>query len=199
MTKKTPLIHKDMVVGDIVGLYPETADIIMNYGLHCIGCHYNAFETLEQGILGHGYTDEELQQLLSELNDHVSRLREEPESKADSLAPEAEKMEIHLTPDALNKMKSIIKKEKKSGMVLRLEVTGVTVFKYTLNFVDPKETRVSEKMFSFSRGTVKLLADKRDYQKINGLLIDYVKEGEKEGFKMKNPHQERQLLQPAES
>jgi Fe-S cluster assembly iron-binding protein IscA len=96
-------------------------------------------------------------------------------------------------------MRSVIKNEKKSGMVLRLEVTGATVFKYTLNFIDPKEARVSEKTFSFSRGTVKLLADKRDYQKINGLLIDYVKEGEKEGFKMKNPHHERQLLQPAES
>lgn len=186
MTETKPLIHKDMVVGDIVGLYPDVADIIMNYGLHCIGCHYNAIETLEQGILGHGYSEEELNQLLVELNEHVSKSSGASESS--EWSPEAEDLKIHVTPKALKKIKSVMKQEKKTGMALRLEVTGAAVFKYALNFVDLKERRDSEKLFSFARGTVQALADKRDYKKMNDLTIDYVTEDNREGFKMKNPN-----------
>jgi hybrid cluster-associated redox disulfide protein len=42
---------------------------MLSYGLHCIGCGMNAFETIEQGCMGHGMGDEEINSLIDELNE----------------------------------------------------------------------------------------------------------------------------------
>jgi hybrid cluster-associated redox disulfide protein len=52
-----PTITKHMLIGDIAQQYPETLDVFMKYGLHCIGCHVAAWETLEQGAMTHGIDD----------------------------------------------------------------------------------------------------------------------------------------------
>ena len=48
------LITKDMPIGEVVERYPEAAEVLTAYGLHCVGCHVSPFETVEQGALGHG-------------------------------------------------------------------------------------------------------------------------------------------------
>jgi hybrid cluster-associated redox disulfide protein len=63
MTQK---INKDMTLGDVVQQYPETAEVFMQYGLHCIGCHVAAFETVEQGAMAHGIDD--INKLIDDLN-----------------------------------------------------------------------------------------------------------------------------------
>jgi len=50
-------ITKDMKIGDVVEKYPETMQVFANYGLHCIGCHVAAWETIEQGAMAHGVSD----------------------------------------------------------------------------------------------------------------------------------------------
>ena len=47
-------ITKDTTIGEIIQKWPASVEIMQSYGLHCIGCHVNVFETLEQGVLGHG-------------------------------------------------------------------------------------------------------------------------------------------------
>lgn len=188
MKEKKPLIHKDMVVADIVGLYPESADIIMGYGLHCISCHYNAVETLEQGILGHGYSEDELNALVNELNDAVSGSALQAGSNDMPLPDEAEQMAITITPKAIAQIKKALKQDQQKASLLRLEVTGVSTFKYEMNFIEPHEVDPLEKIFSFSKGAVRICVSKKYYKKINGLVIDYLREGDREGFKMKNPN-----------
>lgn len=61
-------ISKDMIILDIVDKYPYLAEYIMDYGVHCVGCGIAAFETLEQGFLGHGMSEEELDKIILELN-----------------------------------------------------------------------------------------------------------------------------------
>jgi len=43
----------------------------MDYGVHCVGCHVSDFETLEQGILGHGFSEGELLDIINELNELI--------------------------------------------------------------------------------------------------------------------------------
>lgn len=81
MVKKVPkkaaapkqLIVPTMTLGEIVEKYPQSIDIMMRYGLHCIGCHVSPFETLEQGAMGHGMSEEEFKGLLKELNEAAAK------------------------------------------------------------------------------------------------------------------------------
>ena len=66
--KNKDLINKDMLIQEIAAKYPGTMEIMMDAGLHCVGCHGAMFETLEQGTLGHGMTDKELEKMLKDLN-----------------------------------------------------------------------------------------------------------------------------------
>lgn len=64
MTNKTP-ITKDMKIFDIVSTYPETMEVFIDYGIHCVGCTMSHIETLEQGAQGHGIDPDAL---LEDLN-----------------------------------------------------------------------------------------------------------------------------------
>ena len=70
-------ITKDMTLGDIISRYPKTAEIMMKRGLHCVGCHVAAFETLEQGAKAHGMSDKDIETMLKEMNDLVRNIKEE--------------------------------------------------------------------------------------------------------------------------
>lgn len=61
-------ITKDMIIGEIVNKYPETANVFMKNGLQCIGCMMAMMETLEQGAKSHGI---DMEKLLKELNEAV--------------------------------------------------------------------------------------------------------------------------------
>lgn len=61
-------ITKTMTLGDTITKYPKSVEILMKYGLHCIGCHVATWETIEQGAMAHGITGEKLDNMLKELN-----------------------------------------------------------------------------------------------------------------------------------
>lgn len=62
-------ITRDMTVGEIVELVPDSVDVLLEYGLHCVGCGASMWETLEEGALGHGMSEDLLESLLEELNE----------------------------------------------------------------------------------------------------------------------------------
>lgn len=47
-------ITKDMMIEEVVSEYPETMMVFMRHGLHCVGCHVSAYESIEEGALAHG-------------------------------------------------------------------------------------------------------------------------------------------------
>ena len=61
-------ISKDMTFGELLNAFPDTAPILGNYGLHCIGCHLSVSETIEQGMKAHGMDDSAVAKLIGELN-----------------------------------------------------------------------------------------------------------------------------------
>ena len=58
-------IDKDMTIGEILEIAPEKAEILMNAGMHCLGCPASQGETLEEACEVHGIDVEEV---LKELN-----------------------------------------------------------------------------------------------------------------------------------
>jgi hybrid cluster-associated redox disulfide protein len=69
--KNKPKVTKDMTLGDVVQNYPGAAEIMLKYGLHCIGCHVASWETIEQGCRGHGMSDKDIKKLLDEINKSI--------------------------------------------------------------------------------------------------------------------------------
>lgn len=47
-------ISGDMLVGQIVNEYPATVEILMEIGMHCLGCPSSQVEKLEDAALVHG-------------------------------------------------------------------------------------------------------------------------------------------------
>ena len=59
------MITREMFIGDIVRLYPETLKVLEKYGLDCFECQIADFEALEHGANVHKV---DVDVLLEELN-----------------------------------------------------------------------------------------------------------------------------------
>ena len=53
-------ITKDMVIAKVISLAPETIDVFMEFGMHCVGCMAAAGETIEEAAAVHGIDVDEL-------------------------------------------------------------------------------------------------------------------------------------------
>lgn len=69
--KETPKIAKDMNLAKVIDLYPDTAEVLLDYGLHCVGCFANTFDTIEMGAKIHGMSDSEIAEMVDRLNEVV--------------------------------------------------------------------------------------------------------------------------------
>lgn len=62
-------ITKDMTIEQVVSEYPETMMVFMRHGLHCVGCHVSAYESIEEGAMTHGIN---VDALVADLNKVVT-------------------------------------------------------------------------------------------------------------------------------
>ncbi|MEK7595660.1 MAG: DUF1858 domain-containing protein [Patescibacteria group bacterium] len=62
-------ISKTDNLGEVVFKYPQLAEVLLDFGLHCVGCFANSFDTIEMGAKVHGMTDEEIDEMLARLNE----------------------------------------------------------------------------------------------------------------------------------
>lgn len=67
--QKTEKITKDMNLGEVVFNYPALAEVLLDYGLHCVGCFASSFDTIEMGAKVHGMTNEEIDEMVTRLNE----------------------------------------------------------------------------------------------------------------------------------
>jgi len=65
LRRKTLMITKDMTVGEVLRAYPETVQVFLNLGMHCLGCPSSTMESVEGAALTHGRNVDEL---VAELN-----------------------------------------------------------------------------------------------------------------------------------
>ena len=60
-------ITKEMNFAELLSVHPAAADILMKYGMHCIGCALAQGESIEQGASVHGITGKKFEKLMKEL------------------------------------------------------------------------------------------------------------------------------------
>ncbi len=153
-------ITKDMKISEVIDAYPITSEILLNKGVHCIGCGARFMESIEQGLKGHGISDKKVDEIVKELN-------------------EAAKIIIHITPKAAKKLKEVMKKEKKEKYCLRVQVVKES---YGLDF--EKEPKDGDEIVK-SEGLTFIIS-KKALPKVRGAKIDYMEHPEP-GFSIKGP------------
>lgn len=47
-------VAKNMTIGELLNSYPQTAPILMEIGMHCLGCPSSQAESLEEAAMVHG-------------------------------------------------------------------------------------------------------------------------------------------------
>ena len=60
-------ITKDMTIGEIIRVNPDVMPVLLNAGMHCIGCPSAQGETLEEAAMVHGIDIDALMKAIEEL------------------------------------------------------------------------------------------------------------------------------------
>jgi hybrid cluster-associated redox disulfide protein len=72
-------IYKDMYISDILAVDRNIAAILMEHGLHCIGCLLAGHETLEQACMVHGV---DLDAILDDIHSYLNASSEQETTEA---------------------------------------------------------------------------------------------------------------------
>ena len=59
------IITKEMTIGEVVRQKPESVEVLMGFGMGCVGCPSAQAETLEEAAMVHGL---DLDALMAKLN-----------------------------------------------------------------------------------------------------------------------------------
>lgn len=169
-------ITKDMTIADIFSKFPHKsqrlAQAITNAGLHCTNCSAATWETLEAGMLGHGFSESAIAKLLNELN---AILEEELDLET-----------ITLTPRAAKKFREFAAEEGNENFALRFgdSAGGCGGFQYLLDFSDSAD----EEDAIFESEGIPIHVKKGMLGRLLGSVIDYVDGLQGAGFKISNPN-----------
>ncbi|MBI1812448.1 DUF1858 domain-containing protein [Candidatus Peregrinibacteria bacterium] len=158
--KKSPgsdAIHRDMPVADIVALCPEAQTILAEYGLHCFGCAGSALETLKDGCRGHGFSDEDIDELVDDIGQLVAAMPSKPAA-------------LTLTLSAARAIRDVAEKEGRGGEGLCVIADGQGGFCMEFR----KESEGDEKVFTNrEEPDVRIFASSLTLKRIGGATIDF--------------------------
>ena len=183
---QTHKITKNTLIAEILAENPEKAqllsEIMLDFGIHCVGCGAAAFETLEQGVLGHGFSEEDLNNLIKEINKLLEKnLKSEPKN--------IKNFSLNFTKTAIGKIKQILKHEKKENAILRISVLsgGCSGSVYNLEIIN----KLIKSDLNFKKSGINVAVDKKGIEKLDGIEIDFVDNLNESGFKFNNPNAEK--------
>ncbi len=69
--KKILKATKDTNLAKLVWEHPDTAEVLTDYGLHCVGCFASTFDTIEAGCKVHGMSDDDITELIDRINEVI--------------------------------------------------------------------------------------------------------------------------------
>ena len=170
------MITRDMTIEDIFKKHPskgqKLAQEMTQSGLHCVGCCAATWETVEAGMLSHGCTEEEIDDLLGRLN----QILEEKEDLST----------VSLTPKAAEKFREILEEEGKSGWGLRLgeKAAGCSGFEYFLDYSE----RAKPGDLVFESEGIEIHVTQVSAPRLMGSVVDYADGLHGAGFKITNPN-----------
>jgi iron-sulfur cluster assembly accessory protein len=164
------LITGEMIIGDVVAAFPKAAAVMLSHGLHCVGCHANAFDTVEDGARLHGIEDEEIAEMIAEINEAINHKIET----------------VEMTDRAVAKVIELRSEEPgKEGWPLRIKVAskGCEGFEYEMDFEQAKDGDIK-----LTFGELQVLVDPESMGMLKGSGIDYIDSLSGSGFKIENPN-----------
>ena len=95
---------------------------------------------------------------------------------------------ITVTAQAQEKIKKLlVKRGKGVGIRLGVKTTGCSGLAYTLEYVDTYEAEVG--VTNFAHADLVVLVDAKSLAYIDGMVVDWQREGLNEGFKFSNPNE----------
>lgn len=150
-------ITKDMIVTDILALNQCLEPVLATYGLGCFSCPAGSMETLEEGWLSHGYKEEELADLVTDLNEALENAPVRPQT-------------LVITKEAAEGIQEIAKQEGKDGHGLRVmtDHTGAFFLEFS------KSAERDEKTFVPNEGPkIEVYASAITLGRIGGSTIDF--------------------------
>ena len=170
------MVTKDTTIGQVVKDFPSVVDILTDNGVHCVGCHASYWETIEEGLKGHGLSDAEVKRVVDKMNSVVVN--------RGVVAPDASS--LRLSDAALKKIKSLTSSDTNKGKGFRVNVDkgGCSGFMY--NFKLEKSAVKGEK--TIEQEGVKVFVNEETLSMLKGSIIDYVDTLQGAGFKVKNPN-----------
>lgn len=59
------MITKDMTIGEVIKINESKAEVLMSFGMGCVGCPSAQAETIEEAVYVHGIKLEELLEALN--------------------------------------------------------------------------------------------------------------------------------------
>jgi len=162
-----------MLIGDVLSRLPESAQIMQDFGLHCIDCSVNTFEPLKIGAMSHGITEEVVDEMIQRINELALVRKRAPNDG------------IYVTEFAANKIKEFAKAEKKTGYGLRITAKNNSGYEpaYAMDFI--KKGKTDELTFEFHE--VKIYLDPESLQNLLGAEVDFIESSYGSGFKINNP------------
>ncbi|MBS0620588.1 MAG: iron-sulfur cluster assembly accessory protein [Verrucomicrobia bacterium] len=169
-------IAKEMTIEQILSQFPhksqKIAQEMTNTGLHCVGCGAATWETLETGMLSHGFDMSQVEALVGRLNA--------------ILAEKTDLSTISLTKRAADKYSQILADEGKTGWGLRFgdRAAGCSGFEYVLDYSEKAEP--DDEIFH-SQG-IEIHVSKGMVNRLLGSEIDFVEGLNGSGFKISNPN-----------
>ncbi len=171
--KKTRLITDGMLIGEVISLLPESAQIMQDFGLHCTSCSANTLEPLKAGAMSHGISEEVVDDMIGRINDLAEARRKAPEDG------------IYLTAAAAEKVKEFAKAEDKEGWNLKITAKDNAGKEpaYAMDF--QKDPAGDEKIFEFHG--VSIYLDPESFRNMLGAEIDFIESPYGSGFKISNP------------
>jgi len=170
------MITKETTIGEALQIYPGSADIMLSYGLHCIGCHVNPYESVEDGAKSHGMDDKTVQKIINDINKAIGS----KEVVSDHIET------LKVTSNAAKKIKELLKAENKPDYALKVRVIpgGCSGYSYDLAFV---KSQNSEDEVILKDGA-KVIVDSNSKEMLSGVELDFVDSLKESGFKFKNPN-----------
>lgn len=64
-------VTKQTNIAELINKYPDTAEVLLSYGLHCVGCMASTFDSIEAGAKIHGMEDEEIEEMIERINEVI--------------------------------------------------------------------------------------------------------------------------------
>ena len=66
-------VIKKTLIGEVAGKYPVAVEVMFKYGMHCIGCGMTAYESIEQGCMAHGMSEQDIDKMVDEMNKEIAK------------------------------------------------------------------------------------------------------------------------------